>query len=250
MKNFCSMFFFSFFNIEIDQKSCHEETIQIMSNAGNDIRNVLESVAAHTCNSVTATYYLLQQKHRTKKELINNNNIVQSKIIESKNQINLLTAFNRPEKVTPIDMTIIGTIKENDPIDNNNNNNNNSINCKDILEDKLNEKVVIYKGHLAIESNHIKENVKLDNNRIYTDNNNMKNILHTMSNIGKNNANNNNSNNIKNLNNDYYDPSPTASPRPTILQNFQPAPPPVSSSSSGKGPRPRGGTTAKRTYIL
>ena len=228
-----------------------------MSNAGNDIQNVLESVTAHSCNSVTATYYLLQQKHRTKKELMNNNNIVHNKIIESKNQINLLNTFNRPEKVTPIDMTKIGTIKENNPTDNNNNNNysssnnnNNDINRKDILEDKLNEKVVIYKGHLAIECNQIKENLNLDNNSIYNDNNNMKNILHTINNNSKNNANNNNSNNIKNLNNDFYDASPITSPRSTILQNFQPAPPSVSSSSAGKGPRPRGGTTAKRTYIL
>ena len=212
-----------------------------MLNAGHDIQNVLESVANHSCNSVTATYYLLQQKHRTKKELTNNNNIVHNKIIESKNHINLLNAFNRPEKNIPIDMTKLRNVEEND-FENNR------------VEDILNEKVVIYKGHLAIECNQIRENVDLNNNSNYNENNNMKKNIHTINNINKNNSNNNNSNNIKNLNIDYHDSSPMISPRQIVqqpVQHFQPAPPASSffSSSASKGQRPRGGTNAKRTYF-
>ena len=44
---------------------CHDRTIAAMEEQGMDIKVVLDCVSSRACNSITATYYLLQQKHRT-----------------------------------------------------------------------------------------------------------------------------------------------------------------------------------------
>jgi hypothetical protein len=50
---------------EAESVRCHDRTIATMEEQGMDIKVVLDSVSSRACNSITATYYLLQQKHRT-----------------------------------------------------------------------------------------------------------------------------------------------------------------------------------------
>ena len=250
------------------------------SKSNINIDAVLESLSNYSCNSITATYYLLQQKHRINKELINNNYIVQNKILERKNKNYLLDKFNHHEVILNND--IVQNVNENKnknkiennqkndlrkitiPIicdiddeddnnqninkyvnqDNNNNNNNN--------DDFLNEKVVIYKGHLVAECIKTKDD---DNNNNYYDNNIIDNDNNEINNNNViNNNNSNNNNNIYKNNETNNDNRTITSPHPSRLF-MSPAPPthqpPPSSSSfsASKGLRPRGGSTTKRTFI-
>lgn len=51
--------------VEAESIKCHDRTITAMEEQGMDVKVVLDCVASRACNSITATYYLLQQKYRT-----------------------------------------------------------------------------------------------------------------------------------------------------------------------------------------
>ena len=48
----------------VDSEKVRAETLSAMSAAGMDVQAVLDGISSHTCNSMTAMYYLLAQKQR------------------------------------------------------------------------------------------------------------------------------------------------------------------------------------------
>lgn len=49
---------------EREEEITRNETLKILSTSGIDIQQLLDGLASHACNSLTATYYLFEQKHR------------------------------------------------------------------------------------------------------------------------------------------------------------------------------------------
>lgn len=68
-----------------DNEKIKTETMEAMLSAGIDVQSVLDGISSHTCNSITAMYYLLVQKSRGNKKITIDKDKIQNLISQNKN---------------------------------------------------------------------------------------------------------------------------------------------------------------------